>query len=135
MKFLSSRIEKTDYNFRLTFKQAQKNDEIVALGDNQLFRTIRFLMKREVDNKSKFSLFMPEVITVEIEKPAHYKKLKEKGVTINGYTYRRFLCGAGHARNNTVYFLREDLVPEVTRIFKNGHKEPLIMNLCIYFIY
>ncbi len=135
MKFSSSRIDKTDYNFKLSYKQAQKNDEIVALGDNQLFRTIRQVMKREVDHRNKFSLFMPEVITIEIDKPNHYKKLVTSGVIVNSFRFKRFLCGAGHARNNTVYFLREDIFDQVQSILENGHRSPLIMNPAKYNAY
>jgi len=133
-KFNSSRVDKIGYCFKLSFKQAQKNDELVAMGDNQLFRTVRQLKKRNFDPTSKISMFMPEVISINIEKQNHYKNLIKNGVTINGMKFKRFLCGAGHARNNTVYFISEDIYEEVNEIFKNGHGE-LKMNPAKYNAY
>ena len=90
-KFNSSRLEKSNYNFRLSFRQGQKNDEIVAMGDNQLFRTIRDIKARGFDPTNKTSMFMPEVISVIIEKSFHYKRLIKKGLYINGISFKRFL--------------------------------------------
>lgn len=133
-KFESSRLAKTNYNFNLSFKQAQKNDEIIALGDNQLFRLIRQLKKRSFDPTNKSSMFMPEVASIEITNIAHYKKLIKDGLILNRIKYKRFLCGAGHARNNTVYFVVEDLFNTLNEILKNNHN-PIQMNPAKYNAY
>lgn len=133
-KFDSSRIHKTNYNFKLTFKQAQKNDEIVAMGDNQLFRTIRQIKKRSFDPTNKISMFMPEVISINVEHTAHYKNLIKDGILINNILFKRFLCGAGHARNNTVYFIEDSIFDIINEIFKNDHGD-LEMNPAKYNAY
>ena len=133
-KFDSSRLDKTNYTVKLSFKQSQKNDEIVTMGDNQLFRTIRESKRREYDPTNKISMFVPEVISVNVEKPSHYKRMIKDGIVVNGMLFKRFLCGAGHARNNTVYFLSEDVYDKVTEIFQNGHGE-LKMNPAKYNAY
>ena len=41
MKFESGRLEKEKYNIKINVRQAKKNGELVALGDNQVLRSIR----------------------------------------------------------------------------------------------
>ncbi len=120
-KFNSSRLSKNNYSIRLSLRQSQKNDELIAMGDNQLFRTIRQIKNRGFDPTDKTSMFMPEVISIIIESPNHYKKIIKNGVTINNIKFIRFLCGAGHARNNTVYLIEEGIYEIVNNIFQNGH--------------
>lgn len=65
-------------------------------------------------------LFVPEYIIITIEKKSHYNYIIKNGVFINGYNYKRLLCGASHARNNTVVFVREDFEEEVKKRLRNG---------------
>ena len=68
-------------------------------------------------------LFMPEYIIITIDKKKHYINMIKNGLCINGYNYVRFLCGAGHARNNTVVFIRQDFEQEVKQHLRNGCKD------------
>lgn len=68
-------------------------------------------------------LFMPEYVIVTIDKRKHYSNMIKNGLIINDYNYVRFLCGAGHARNNTVVFIREDFEKEVKEHLRNGCKD------------
>ena len=49
MKFKSSRLKEYEYNFDLTFEEAQENGEIIALADNQILRSIRDIQNKQVD--------------------------------------------------------------------------------------
>ena len=49
MKFKSSRLKEYEYNFNLTFEEAQENGEIIALADNQILRSIRDIQNKQVD--------------------------------------------------------------------------------------
>ena len=49
MKFKSSRLKEYEYNFDLTFEEAQENGEIIALADNQILRSIRDIKNKQVD--------------------------------------------------------------------------------------
>ena len=42
LKFNSSRLIKDNYNVNVGMKTARKNGELIALGDNQVLRAIRF---------------------------------------------------------------------------------------------
>lgn len=76
-----------------------------------------------VNTKIDDMLFIPEYISVVIEKDAHYKKIIKDGLFINGYKYVRLMCSAGQARVNTVILIREDYEEEVKRRLKCGAKE------------
>ena len=68
-------------------------------------------------------LFMPEYVIITIDKKKHYSHMIKNGLFINGYNYVRLLCGAGHARNNTVVFIRQDFESEVKTHLRNGCKD------------
>lgn len=134
-KFDSSRIRRDNYKIVITPKEAEENEEIIASGDSQLFRTIREIKGRDFNPRDKKTMFIPEVISITIEKKAHYKEILKYGLNVNGIIYKRFLCGAGHARNNTVYFVAVEIFEKLNEIFRNGHKKDLIMNPAKYNAY
>jgi hypothetical protein len=68
-------------------------------------------------------LYMPEYIIITIDKKKHYSNIIKNGLLINGYNYVRLLCGAGHARNNTVVFIRQDFEQEVKEHLRNGCRD------------
>lgn len=154
LKFNSSRLYKDNYNINITVKSARKNGELIALGDNQVLRSIRKIKGKEIDfnfinnlfierrkltrrkncieNKNRILqidkdidnlLFIPEYISVVIEKHSHYKHLIKHKLIVNGKKYVRLLCGAGNARRNTVFFVQEDIFAELNKILCNGHKD------------
>ena len=153
LKFNSSRLKKDKYNININIKSARKNGELIALGDNQVLRSIRKIKGKEVDldfvnelfkerrritrrkkcveNKQKILqidkdidnlLFVPEYVSVVIDKHSDYKHIIEHKFIINGKKYVRLLCGAGNARRNTVFFVQEDIYEELDKILRNGHK-------------
>lgn len=153
LKFKSGRLKKDNYNVNITIKNARKNDELIALGDNQVLRSIRKIKNKDIDfefinslfkerrkltrkrkcleNKQKILqidkdidnlLFIPEYISIVIEKHSHYKHIIKHGLTVNGKKYVRLLCGAGNARRNTVFFVQEDIYNDLDKILRNGHK-------------
>ena len=49
MKFKSSRLKEYGYNIQLTPQQAKINNELIALSDNQILRSIRKITEKEID--------------------------------------------------------------------------------------
>ena len=49
LKFNSGRLAKNGYNINITMKTAKKNNELIALGDNQVLRSIRKIKGRNID--------------------------------------------------------------------------------------
>lgn len=75
---------------------------------------------KEINQQIDEMLFMPEYLILLIENKDHYRTIIQNGVKINGHKFVRLLCGAGHARNNTVVFIREDFEKEVKENLQNG---------------
>ncbi|MFZ8004666.1 hypothetical protein ACO1D0_00635 [Bacillus licheniformis] len=48
-KFNSSRLKEFGYNILLSFEEAQEYNEVIALFDNQILRSIRDIKNKEVD--------------------------------------------------------------------------------------
>lgn len=101
---------------------------------NELFKERRRITRRKksIENKKRIIaidkdidnlLFMPEYISVMIEKHSHYKKMIKNGLYVNGKKYVRLLCGAGNARHNTVFFVQSDIYSELDTILRNGHND------------
>lgn len=111
-----------------------KNKEIDFEFINSLFKERRKLTRRKncLENKKRIFqidkdidnlLFIPEYVSVVIEKHSHYKYLMKHPLIVNGKKYIRLLCGAGNARRNTVFFVQEDIYEELDKILCNGHKD------------
>lgn len=51
IKFSSSRLKKYNYDVTMTFNEGKRTEEIVALADNQILRSIRDIRKIDFDKK------------------------------------------------------------------------------------
>lgn len=49
LKFNSSRLKKDKYNINISMKAARRNNELIALGDNQVLRSIRRIKGKNID--------------------------------------------------------------------------------------
>lgn len=75
---------------------------------------------KEIDEKINEFLFIPEIITIVMDRPSHYKYLFENDLKVNGNTYKRFSCSAGQARVSTVTFCEENTKVRLDEILDNG---------------
>lgn len=78
---------------------------------------------KEIDKDIDNLLFCPDYVSVVMNKHIHYKTIIKNGLFINGEKFIRLLCGAGNARNNTVFFVNEKIYTELDKILCNGHNE------------
>lgn len=77
----------------------------------------------EIENKITDILFVPEIISVLMDNKTQYKNIIENSFFVNGNEYVRLLCGAGHARHNTVIFVSKNFELPLKNILNNGHKD------------
>lgn len=131
---------------------------IVSLGDSQLLRFIDELNGvsdvnakiKSIQNKIKkekkkpksretkyvirelyktlYSLqFQKDYICVIMDSPNDYDRAN-KGFTVNGITYRRFLGTNGGIKNSTIVYVNAELYPELKKRLDNGRKNdvPLV---------
>ena len=75
---------------------------------------------RELQENIYQMMYIPEYITVVIDKIAHYKKLFKEGFYLNGDKYTRFSCSASQARVSTVVFIKDSIKEEMLRRLNNG---------------
>ena len=73
----------------------------------------------ELDN----FLFIPEIISIVVENIKSYNHINERGLFINNKKYVRFLCGAGMARRNTVWFIDAEYEEPLKRILNNDRND------------
>lgn len=151
MKFHSSRLKDYNYNITISFNEGKKNNEIIALADNQILRTIRDIRKQDFDknlieslyderdllkkdknNKNNIKqiikvqekinhlLYIPDYITVVMDKLSHYKHIYQNGIIINGNLYKRLSCSASQARVSTVVLCNTEIIDEVKKRLNNN---------------
>lgn len=151
MKFHSSRLKDYNYNITISFNEGKKNNEIIALADNQILRTIRDIRKQDFDknlieslyderdllkkdknNKNNIKqiikvqekinhlLYIPDYITVVMDKLSHYKHIYQNGIIINGNLYKRLSCSASQARVSTVVLCNTEIIDEVKERLNNN---------------
>lgn len=49
LKFSSNRLKEFNYNINITLEQARKNNELIAIADNQVLRSIRQILNKDID--------------------------------------------------------------------------------------
>jgi len=62
-----------------------------------------------INNQITSVLFVKDIINIEVIKKSDYKQFGVKGFDVNGIHYRRFCCGSGQMRRNTITFINEEL--------------------------
>jgi len=73
-----------------------------------------------IDEEIDKILFVPEIVSVVMDKNSHYKSIIKNGFFINDRKFVRLLCGAGQSRRNTVFFIDSNYESQVKQILNNG---------------
>lgn len=145
-KYHSGRLKEFGYKIENTFDESKELNEVIAVSDNQMLKTMRDIQKRTI-NKEKLeiliktrdfyasfdteetkriqdkinrTLFNPDYVTVVMDSEKQYDYLYHNGFYINGEKYKRLSCGAGQARVSTVVFGNERILPQVIERLNNG---------------
>lgn len=111
-------ITKSTYS-RHQLKLLEQEKQQIKLEKNNKSNRDKLNM---IQNQIDLMLHIPEYISVVIDSKTHYKKMIKTGFFINKVKYVRLMCGAGHARKNTVIFCASHIEDELKRILKNGMK-------------
>ena len=114
-KISSERFADNDFKIDMTYEQAVINQEVVSLSSSQVLRSLRELCGYSEDNT-----FIKEYIAISVDKKSQYKLIKRFGVYVNGVKFKRFLCGASNARNETVFFIAESIYDKMFEIMSCG---------------
>lgn len=90
--------------------------EIKKLANNSDNKNNIKRLEAEIVN----SLYITDVINVKVNNIEHYKLIALNGFTINGKKYKRFCCGSGQMRRNTVTFINEELYDKMIELLMCG---------------
>ena len=103
-----------------TVKEARHCNELVALFEGEEFRLIAKIRNRPIREIN----FLEEILMVVIDSPGDFSKaVRKKGITINGITYKRFLGTAGGLKNNTILFVNQNIIEELSRRCRCDRKD------------
>lgn len=100
-KINSNKLDRNDYDIRIVYDEAMKKKEVVAMGDNQIFRWIKKLTK----NKEQFC---PEIIAIIFQNKKQFDKALKKCI-INGKNFKRLIGTPAGIKKNVVLFASEDV--------------------------
>lgn len=78
-------------------------------------------MMEELYDKLYYLQFHPDYLCVVMDSNKDYDRAN-KGFSINGITYRRFLGTSGGIKNSTIVYVSDRLYPELKRRLDNGRK-------------
>ena len=77
--------------------------------------------------KQKLNMqFVTDIINVKVKNIDHYKEIALRGFSVNGKKYRRFCCGSGQMRRNTVTFINEELYDTMYKTLMCGLDDDIV---------
>lgn len=77
---------------------------------------------QEIEKQILDVMFVPEYLSLVIDKKSHYKKIIKSGLMLNGKRYKRFSCSASQARVNTIILISEDIYELLHKRLSNDRK-------------
>ena len=122
IKIESKRLKKANWNLTVSRKELLQRQEIVALGDNQLFRWLEELTAEEGQGS-----FKDYLVSLVSNGKTDFRRAC-RGFTLNGKEYIRLLGTTGGVKKNAVLFIRKDLHSTIVERIENGRDitKPLI---------
>lgn len=117
-KISTERLASNNWDIKLDQKLAVRLDELVDLFDNQSFRLLDIISKAYKSNLTD------KVLAVEISKKKDYARATSpKGIYVNGFNFQWFVGTVGGLKNETILFVRSDLLGELDKRCECGRKK------------
>ena len=91
------------YNTVQSLKEEETEIKKLASSDENKLRL------KEIRKKINNILFVKDIVNVKVTNKEHYQDIALAGFFMNGIKYKRFCCGSGQMRRNTVTFVNEEL--------------------------
>lgn len=119
-KISSERFRMNNWQITLSKELAVRLDELIDLFNSQAFRLIDLI----VGNKRYKQDMTDLMLAVEISSMSDYDKVTSKtGVILNGKRFLWVVGTTGGLKNNTLLFVREDILPELIKRTDCGRKK------------
>ena len=111
-KISSERFRLNNWEINLSKELAVRLDELIDLFDSQAFRLIDLI----IGNKRYKQDMTDLMLAVEISSMNDYDKVTSRsGVILNGKRFLWMVGTTGGLKNNTLLFVREDILPELIK--------------------
>ena len=121
-KISSERFRMNNWQITLSKELAVRLDELIDLFDSQAFRLIDLITI--IGNKRYKQDMTDLMLAVEISSISDYDKVTSKtGVILNGKRFLWVVGTTGGLKNNTLLFVREDILPELIKRTDCGNKQ------------
>lgn len=114
VKIETKRLKKSNWNLTVSKKELLQRQEVVALGDSQLFRWLDELTVEE-----KQGSFKNYLVAIVANGKTDFRRAC-RGFMFNGHEYTRLLGTTGGVKKNTVLFIRKDLHSIIIERIENG---------------
>lgn len=113
-KIGTNKLKYSNWDLKITKKEAFKYQELVSLFEAQEFRIMaNKIIKKNIDEIDFSKVFMQVVI----DKKTDFERATcNKGITINNINYRRFVGTTGGLKNNTLLFCNSQYIDELNRL-------------------
>lgn len=111
-KIGTTKLKNSNWDLKITKKEAFKLGEIIPLFEAQEFRLISKILdvpKHKID-------FKKYILSVIIDNKSDFQRATSKrGIKVNGITFKRFVGTTGGLKNNTLLFVNEEILDELNR--------------------
>lgn len=113
-KLGTDKLKYYDWDFWTNKKEAYKNQELVSLFESQAFRIIaNMIIKNDIKNIDFSKVFVQIVVNKKVD---FARATSNKGIKINGETFKRFVGTNGGLKNNTLIFCNAKYIDELNRL-------------------
>ena len=125
-KIGTNKLKYYNWDLKITKKEAFKFQELVALFEAQEFRIMANRVLQKSIEEIDFSTIFIQIV---INKKSDFGRATcNKGVTVNGINYRRFVGTTGGLKNNTLLFCNSKYIDKLNELCecKRNKNIPLV---------
>lgn len=125
-KIGTDKLKYSDWNLKITKKEAFQFQELVSLFEAQEFRIMAAKILKKKPEEIDFSEIFMQIV---IDKKADFGRATcKKGITVNGINYRRFVGTTGGLKNNTLLFCNSLYIDKLNELCecKRNQNVPLV---------
>lgn len=130
IRFIEEITNRTDSEYKIVKIKEDIKRLSKEISKVELTREEKKKLKKELNKliKKKNELMMEDNICVVVfETTKQYKRITEKGFTINGKKFKFILGTAGGIKQNSVVFVSEEVSKELDKRIMNGYNEEVPM--------
>lgn len=120
LKINTAKLRHNKWDLNISKQEAIQCAEVVSLFESQEFRLIAKILGKSTSEID----FMDYILILEIDSITDFNKIvKPSGVTVNGHQFVRFLGTTSGLKNNTIIFVRGDIIGELNERCRCGRKD------------